>query len=57
MPDAGSWMLNRLWIGRLGLRQRGMLLDMKQRWRRWRPMRRAMPGHRWNLSWPEFSVP
>ena len=56
MPDAGSWRLKRLWIRRLRLRQKGMLLDMK-RWYGWRLMRRVMPGHRWNLSWPESSVP
>ena len=30
MPDAGSWRLKRLWIGRLGPRQRGMPPDMKR---------------------------
>ena len=53
MPDAGSWRLKRLWIGRLGQRQRGMSPDMKRQWRGWRPSRRAVPRHRWNLSWPK----
>ena len=57
MPDVGSWRLKKLWIGRLGLRRRGMLPDMKRRWHSWRLMRREVPGCRWNLSWPESSVP
>ena len=50
MPDVGSWRLKRLWIGHLGLRQRGMLPDMKQRWRGWRPMWWEMPEHRFGPS-------
>ena len=30
---------------------------MKRRWLNWRPKQQAMPGNRWNLSWPGSSVP